>query len=169
MLPIKRYGGKYFISEQGNLYSNHPGKGVRYRKTHPDPGGYLRIKLTNKGETIRIHREVLKAFDREPTYITLKNNSIQHELCRHLDGNSQNNCLTNLKWGTPSENSQDTLKHRPELRQPNKGNQKYSDEVIREIREWHKEGASNREIRLMYGVSKAHVSYIINKRTRNGV
>ena len=79
------------------------------------------------------------------------------------------NCLSNLKWGTPSENSQDTLKHRPELRQPNKGNQKYSNEVIQEIREWHKEGASNKDIREMYEISKAHVSYIINHRTRKGV
>jgi len=86
-----------------------------------------------------------------------------------LDGNSQNNRLSNLKWGTPSENSQDTLKHRPELRQPNKGNQKYSNEVIQEIREWHKEGASNKDIREMYEISKAHVSYIINHRTRKGV
>lgn len=169
MLPIRRYNGKFFISELGNIYSNHRGKGVNYRKPHCDPNGYLRMRLVKGGETIRIHREVLRAFDRDPTYITLKNNAIQLELCRHLDGDPLNNCLTNLKWGSPYENVQDTLKHRPELQQPNKGNQQYTDEIIREIREWHKEGASNKEIRLMYGVSKAHVSYIINKRTRNGV
>lgn len=168
MLPIRRYNGKFFISELGNIYSNHRGKGVKFRKPHRDPSGYLRIKLASGGETIRIHREVLRAFDRDPTYITLKNNAIQLELCRHLDGDPLNNCLTNLKWGSPYENVQDALRHNAYLKH-NKGNQKFSNKVVQEIREWHKEGASNKDIRLMYGVSKAHVSYIINKRTRKGV
>mgnify|MGYP001594984716 FL=1 len=34
----------------------------------------------------------------------------QHE-CRHLDGNSQNNFIGNLEWGTTQENSDDKFKH----------------------------------------------------------
>lgn len=32
-------------------------------------------------------------------------------LCRHLDGNGLNNNLSNLKWGTSQENSNDRVKH----------------------------------------------------------
>ena len=31
--------------------------------------------------------------------------------CRHLDGNSSNNIITNLRWGTRSENAQDSIRH----------------------------------------------------------
>lgn len=30
---------------------------------------------------------------------------------RHLDGDSQNNCANNLRWGTPQENADDKKKH----------------------------------------------------------
>ena len=31
--------------------------------------------------------------------------------CRHLNGNSHDDCLQNLKWGTPKENADDRIKH----------------------------------------------------------
>jgi len=167
-MPIKRYPN-YYISERGDVYSNLPGRGVRFRKVSIDHAGYCRMKLTKYGEQIRVHREVLRAFVREPQYISLNNLNIQLELCRHLDGNSQNNALSNLRWGTPRENNQDQLRHNPNLGEMNKGNKQYHDEIIGEIKEWGKEGASNRDIRKMYGMSKAHVSYILNGKTRKGV
>jgi len=163
---IKGYEN-YFISEKGDIYSNRPNNGVQIRKQTIDPSGYCRIRLTKNGETLRVHREVLKAFDRQPRYVYLDNKTIQIELCRHLDGNPRNNKLTNLKWGTPKENSADQIIHGRNL--TNKGNQKYPDHVIKEIREWSTEGASNKDIRVMYGISKAHVSYILNNKTRKGV
>ena len=164
-MPIKRYPN-YYISECGDIYSNLPKRGVRLRKAHVDPAGYYKIRLTKKGETLRVHREVLKAFTRDPKYISLNNRNIQLELCRHLDGNTKNNALHNLKWGSPRENNQDQLQHNPNLGKMNKGNKQYPNEIIREIKEWGKEGASNQDIRKMYGLSKAHVSYILNGKTR---
>jgi DNA-binding CsgD family transcriptional regulator len=32
-------------------------------------------------------------------------------VCRHLDGNPANNHISNLGWGTNSENTQDRLEH----------------------------------------------------------
>ena len=68
---------------------------------------------------------------------------------------------------TPKQNSPHQIIHGRNL--TNKGNQKYPDHVIKEIREWSTEGASNKDIRVMYGISKAHVSYILNNKTRKGV
>ena len=49
-----------------------------------------------------VHRLVLLAFVGERP---------AHLVSRHLDGNPQNNALTNLVYGTESENVQDTLRH----------------------------------------------------------
>ena len=35
----------------------------------------------------------------------------QKAVVRHLDGDSQNNCANNLRWGTPQENANDKKKH----------------------------------------------------------
>ena len=149
------------------MYSNALGKGIRIRKQTTDKWGYCRIKLTRDGGTLRIHREVLKAFDREPSYIRNKMDNLQMELCRHLDGDPQNNHIHNLKWGPPQENSADSLQPK---KNPNQSYaKKYSDEVIAEIREWSNEGASYKDISRMYGVSRGYISYIINQKSRKGV
>lgn len=70
-----------------------------------DKNGYLRITITSKGDskTIKIHTLILEAFTgpRPPGGVS-----------RHLDGNPANNVPSNLVWGTPVENQQDSILHR---------------------------------------------------------
>ena len=67
-------------------------------------GKYQVITLINeKGRTTRhIHRVILETFDRPRR---------EGEECRHLDGNHQNNALTNICWGTKKENNDDKITH----------------------------------------------------------
>lgn len=66
--------------------------------------GYVCIFLKKNGIRKRffLHRLLLMTFVRLPK---------EGEQCRHLDGNPGNYSLTNLKWGTGSENRQDRTKH----------------------------------------------------------
>ena len=160
MRPIENYPG-FYITDNGEVFSTANGKGLIKRKYSLSKDGYKRIRLTNGGATLRLHREVLKAFNRMPQ---------QGEICRHLDGNPKNNHRSNLKWGTQKENAQDCLKHGRNPFQKLKGENspvaKFSDKEVEEIRDWRKEGVAYKDIMEMYAISKAHVSYIINGRTR---
>ncbi|WP_044027529.1 NUMOD4 domain-containing protein [Corynebacterium glutamicum] len=66
--------------------------------------GHLKVRLYKDGskKNHKIHRLVLRAFDREPR---------DGEVCRHLDGNPENNHIDNLVWGTQSENNYDQTRH----------------------------------------------------------
>lgn len=95
----------YQVSNLGCVRSlNHRAK-IHQLKGRPikpiqRPDGYLVVNL--KQHSRRIHRLVLEAF--------IGSCPRGYE-CRHLDGNRQNNKLTNLTWGTRSENAQDRIKH----------------------------------------------------------
>ena len=60
------------------------------------------LKQVNNNDPLLVHRLVLEAFV-GPCPCNME--------CRHLDGNSLNNNLSNLKWGTRLENQQDSIKH----------------------------------------------------------
>lgn len=66
--------------------------------------GYWVVGLKRIGHNIPllVHRLVLEAFV-GPCPGGME--------CRHLDGNPRNNNLSNLKWGTRSENQQDSVRH----------------------------------------------------------
>lgn len=61
--------------------------------------GYMRVNIKRGGKqiTLLVHRAVAETFMSNPE---------GKEYVNHLDGNKQNNCLTNLMWATPSENAQ---------------------------------------------------------------
>ena len=160
MKPIADYAG-FYIANDGEVFSTVRGNGVIKRKYSFTQEGYKRITLTHKGDALRLHREVLKAFDRLPN---------EGEICRHLDGNPGNNHVSNLKWGNHKENAQDCLRHGRNRFQilvgENSPSAKFSDTEIEDIKKRRKEGATYKEIMEVYDISKSHVSYIINGKTR---
>src|SRR6187402_1272235 len=100
---------RYKIGENGVLKSLFIYKidgSVRWRtmKGCPDTNGYTKVTLSNsKGkETHLIHQLVLFAF-RGPCPKGLEG--------RHLDGTPSNNCLSNLEYGTHTENMADKHRH----------------------------------------------------------
>lgn len=64
--------------------------------------GYLYVK--GGPYPTAVHRLVIETFQGPPPFDGL--------VCRHLDGNRQNNNLDNLRWGTPRQNALDTAEHK---------------------------------------------------------
>lgn len=98
--PIEGTDGMYEVSNTGKVRSNnYLGHGAQKELSlAKDNKGYLRTRIC-KGErrvTVKVHREVAKAFIPNPENKPEVN---------HKDGNKKNNCAYNLEWTTSSENT----------------------------------------------------------------
>lgn len=102
--PIPSYPG-YFASSAGHVYSTRQGS-LKQLKECPLPRypNYRRVNVWRdaKQTTRLIHDLVLT------TFVGPRPKGLQG---RHLDGDSQNNRLKNLKWGTRLENAADMKSH----------------------------------------------------------
>lgn len=104
------YEGYYQISNIGQIRRIKPYRNTYFRKILK-PGlkkkgrvyyKYVTLSKSNIVKTFAVHRiEALAFLGPCPPGME----------CRHLDGNSLNNIVTNLKWGTKSENAQDSIRH----------------------------------------------------------
>jgi hypothetical protein len=122
---IKGYEGLYQISNLGNIrsldrqsWNGNSWFTLKGKQLSPaDNGkGYLFVGLCKNGK-IRsrcyIHRLVAETFLPNPNNKPCVN---------HIDGNKQNNCLSNLEWVTYEENNKHAYK--TGLKQPTKKTQK---------------------------------------------
>jgi hypothetical protein len=104
--PIPGYEGRYDVSDQGRVRSWLGwGKPVPHVLACDRSSlGYVRVTLHLSGRqsTITVHRLVMQAFVGPPP---------EGLEVRHLDGDRTNNRLSNLRYGTASENMQDRIRH----------------------------------------------------------
>jgi hypothetical protein len=119
-------------------------------------GKYYYIGLrSEKNETklFYIHRLLAELFIPKP-------NSNKPLCVRHLDGNKQNNNLTNLAWGTYSENTLDNIRLGV---WKNNTKPKLTPQQVREIRSLKTSNSlTQKEIARQYNVSPMTVSRIVN-------
>lgn len=96
-------GDRYEVSDHGRVRSR-PGVhyGDRLATVRLEQYAVVRIHLNGKRRVFNVHRLVALAFLGPPPP--------GHE-CRHLDGNKWNPHLSNLAWGTKSENAHDMIRH----------------------------------------------------------
>lgn len=99
---IDGYGGKYQISDHGNVRSyawsgSEKGTVSKVLKQRIDHRGYSQILLKKNGKvyTHKVHRLVLAQFAQR---VDGKNQ------VNHIDGDKINNLLCNLEWVTSGEN-----------------------------------------------------------------
>lgn len=97
-------GTKGFIevSSEGRIRSLLKGT-PRILKTQVDNKGYHRIRVTIERIKLsyKVHREVAKAFIDNPQNLPQVN---------HIDGNKENNSVSNLEWVTNQENAHHAIK-----------------------------------------------------------
>lgn len=89
---IDGYDGRYAVSTWGRVKSI---RGIL--QPYKNHKGYLKVGLMKNGksEKHRVHRLVAKAFIPNPHNLPEVN---------HIDGNKQNNSISNLEWVTGKEN-----------------------------------------------------------------
>lgn len=89
---------EYGVSDEGYIVSKRDGTPMKPAKSN---NGYLHTQIMlpdGSQKTIYIHSAVAKSF--------LGDKTIEGLCVNHIDGNKENNCLDNLEWVTPQENSQ---------------------------------------------------------------
>lgn len=103
--PIPGWEDRYQVSNFGRVRSRRRrGAPGGLRRLANDAFGYRVLSLSRPGARVtkRVHVLVLTAFvGPRPT----------GHLVRHLDGDPSNNRLSNLAWGTSSENNHDQVRH----------------------------------------------------------
>ena len=105
-LPVVGYEGLYEVSSLGRIYSNRR-KGADGRFLRPESGSVYDYKYVNlcKGGVVShvsVHTLVSQAF------IGPRPDGLE---VRHLDGRPANNVVSNLAYGTHSENQYDRVRH----------------------------------------------------------
>ena len=142
----------YFIDEEGNVYSKRKFNLLtKLKQSKTGYKGYVKVRINKKDYFV--HRLVAIAY---------LNNPQKKDTVNHIDGNKENNHVSNLEWCTRSENCKhayDTGLQKPYTGIKHKGNNKFA-------KEWHeliKQGMSFRKIGLLYNVSHHTVIRTIKK------
>lgn len=159
---IAGYKGYYEISDLGRIKSlervTSDGRVLRekIRKTANYNSRYLSISLSrdSKVEHRNLHAVVLTAF---------KGKCPPGREARHLDGNSANNALTNLAWGTPKENTADKRAHGTFLRGEQCSAAKLCAADVKNIRRRFAAGEQQRSLATEYAVRQPTISKIVTR------
>lgn len=103
--PIPDYEDKYYVSNLGRV-KNAKGKIIKLQRNNR---GYVIYTFNDHGKTTRyIHHLVMEVFG--------PHKPAPHYQIDHIDGNKINNCISNLEWVTPSENTRRAYQNN--LKQP---------------------------------------------------
>ena len=156
-LPVIGWERLYEVSDLGKVRSLPRQVSVRGGKTRTMGGKILKPRPINKGHLLvflypghvarTVHSIVADAFlgPRPVDYVT-----------RHLDGNPANNCVSNLSYGTQSDNLRDCyLSYDGAV-----GSGKLHAKDVREIRALLDKGLPQTEIAKIFGVSKSSINHI---------
>jgi len=139
---IPGYDLDYFVDKCGNIYSKKSGE-LKRLSVNDDHRGYLICGIKrNDGKSypLKVHHAVLYAFvgpKPEPHYLGM-----------HIDDDSYNNNLENLKWGTTKENQESKLKNKAKGKQHKKKLDIEKKELVKRI---ISAGFSEKDICLLTG------------------
>lgn len=147
----------YFAGKNGEIYCNRQGfLRCLPKRLHK---GYYRVNIRDGGTPVKKHSVPVHQLVLE-TYVGKRPNGM---LCRHLNGDSQDNRLRNLVWGTPKENVRDSIQHGTAacLRHGECSNcSKLTLADVREIRKQRANGISQQKVADEFNVDRSTISRI---------
>jgi hypothetical protein len=111
----------------------------------------LRAEPCGKLRILYVHRLVLEAF---------VGPCPQGMECLHDDGNTSNNRLSNLCWGTRIENAKDRDRHGTQRRGSSCRNAKLNEQAVLEMRRLEQTGVTHANLARLYDVSQPYVSAV---------
>jgi hypothetical protein len=85
--------------------------------------------------------------------------------CRHLDGYGANDRLSNLKWGTRSENEMDKVLHGRSNRGERQGQSILTAAIVSDARRRYREGEVTADIARVHGVTESTLYQAIKGKT----
>lgn len=145
---VPGFEGRYEASDRGQVRNTRTGYVL---KQYIGAQGYYRVGV---GHSRATHVLVLRAFAGPRP---------EGMYSRHLDGNPLNNHLSNLKWGTPTENAADRTAHgrtAQGARHPSRAT-KLTTADVDDIRRRGQAGQTPTEIAPVYSISRVHASCIL--------
>lgn len=155
-MQVKGFEGLYEISNTYKIISLIKQRLLKI--SNKDGYGVVRITdYDNKPHMKRVHVLMAIAFIPNPN---------NYPLVRHLDDNKSNNTLSNLAWGTKSENALDAIKNKKAKVSENHHRAKLSSQNILDIKRMFNEGKTREELANLFGVSKRHISAVKNETKR---
>jgi len=150
---IRGLEGRYSVDEDGNVFSHI--KGIRL-KPGISGAGYYYVDLAGKSR--KVHRLVAEAF--LPDFL-------DKPQVNHIDGNKQNNHISNLEMVSAKENVVHAFKTglRVGLKGENNGNTKLSNEDVTIVKRLILTGETTTSIARKFEVSRQVISHIKFGRT----
>jgi len=158
---------EYYVTDEGRVTSVKWNKVRILQPRCRANSNYLLVNLSAEGEvsTHYVHALVIEAFyGVKPT---------REWQTRHLDGDANNNSLSNLHLGTAWDNAQDRIKHGTWARGESVGTAKLTRRKVQWVKDLYaasQAGNSNVNLRItdlaeIFDVSRTSISNIINDRT----
>lgn len=144
----------YDVFEDGRVFSH---KKQIYLKPQNNGNGYLKVHLYKNGKMHQryIHQLVAKTFIPNP-----KN----YKYIDHIDRDKTNNCITNLRWCSAKQNTNNTAgANRYEVSRS--GANHYSQEFINNIRLQFKNGKKVMELSKEFNIPRQSISRFIKNIT----
>lgn len=158
----------YQVSDQGrvrslrarNGTSDHPRNEPLVLKTRRcgRPGCLYHMVALGRKRRTTVHRLVLETFVGTPP---------EGHQAAHLDGDRDNNCLTNLKWATKSENERMKVAHGRVPYGENASSSKLTWEDVRLVRARVASGEKRKVLAEEFGVSITCIAHIVRWLTWN--
>ena len=157
LITICKYPLKfdYYVTDDGRIWSD---KSKKFLSQSKDKDGYMKVALCStdlppkKVHRYSVHRLILENFNPVPDMEYLQVN--------HIDGDKENNSLSNLEWVTCEENIHHAMENG--LRAEVNGAAKLTPDQVREIFKRGNAGERNVDLSKEFGVHPDIIGKIKN-------